>query len=107
MPKKNSWSIPPASLRAERADLVGQVAAAKQRIADLLLDGKNTADERTEIARLTARIAEIDNALLRQVERQHGDDLLAVDREMRRLVADHVAALDALRGVLTLKFVNV
>jgi hypothetical protein len=95
------------SLRAERADLVGQVAAAKARIADLLLAGEDTGAERTEIARLAARIAEIDGALLRNAERAHGDDLLALDRETRKLVADHVAALDALRGMLTLKFVNV
>jgi hypothetical protein len=106
MPKKSKPSVQPTSLRAERAELVGQVAAAKQRIADLLLAGENTADERTEVARLTVRIAEIDNALMRQVERDHGDDLLAVDRETQRLLADHRAALEAMRGVLTLTFVN-
>lgn len=106
MPKKSKLSIQPTSLRAERAELVGLVAAAKARIADLLLDGKNTADERTEVARLTVRIAEIDNALMRQVERDHGADLLAVDRETQRLLADHRAALEAMRGALTLTLVN-
>jgi len=107
MAKRISVSVPPVSLRAERAELVGQVAAAKQRIADALLAGQSTADERTEVARLTARIAEIDGALLRDAKRTHGDDLLALDRETQRLVADHAAALEALSGALTLKLVAV
>ncbi|HTW53541.1 MAG TPA: hypothetical protein VME45_16740 [Stellaceae bacterium] len=100
MPKKPGKSDP-SSLRAERADLVGHVAAAKARITDLLLAGQETGSERTTIAGLTARIAEIDNALLRQVERQHGDDIVAIDRETQRIVADFLSAFDALRDALT------
>jgi len=107
MLKKSKLSMEPASLRAERAEITGQIAAAKQRIADLLLAGENTADERTEIARLVARATEIDGTLMRQVKREHGGDMLAVDREMQQLVADHRAALEALSGALTLKFSNV
>jgi hypothetical protein len=107
MSKRISVSIAPTSLRAERAELCGAVAAAKQRINDALLAGQDTGAERTEVARLTARIAEIDGALLRHIDREHGDDLLAVHREMGRLIADHAAALEALRGALTLKVVNV
>jgi hypothetical protein len=99
--------VSPASLRAERAEIAGQIAAAQQRIRDLLLAGENTADERTEISRLVARATEIDGTLMRQVKRDHGADMLAVDREMQRLVADHRAALDALSGALTLKFVRI
>jgi hypothetical protein len=91
----------PSSLRAERAQLVGHVVAAKARITDLLLAGQETGTERTTIAGLTARIAEIDNTRLRQVERQHGDDLLAVDRETQKIVADFLTAFDALRDALT------
>jgi hypothetical protein len=97
----------PASLRAERAEIAGQIAAAKQRINDALLAGQDTAEERTEVARLVARATEIDGALMRQVKRDHGADLLAVDREMQRLLADHTAALEALSGALTLKLVSV
>jgi hypothetical protein len=107
MAKKLSVSIASASLRAERAEIAGQIAAAQQRIRDLLLAGENTADERTEISRLVARATEIDGTLMRRVKRDHGADMLAVDREMQRLLADHTAALDALRGALTLKFVRI
>ena len=107
MAKKLNISVPQASLLAERAELVGQVAAAKQRINDALLAGDSTSDERTEIARLTARIAEIDSARLGQIDRRRAADLLAVDRETQRLVSDAAAAIEQLRGVLTLKFVAV
>jgi hypothetical protein len=99
--------VTPAQLRAERVGLVGQVAAAKARITDLLLAGDSTADDRTEVARLTARIAEIDLALMRQAERNHGGDLLALDAATQAIVKEHAAALDALRGMLTLTITNV
>jgi hypothetical protein len=98
--------ISAGALRAERAELVGQVAAAKQRITDALLAGQNTADERTEVARLTARIMEIDVILARQVAREHGGDIMAVDRATQQLLADHRSTLEALRGSLTLTFSN-
>jgi len=107
MAKRISVSIPPVSLRAERADLCGAVAAAKARIADLLLAGEDTRAERTEIARLTARIAEIDQARLRQVERDHHGDQIALDRETQRLLSDFAAAFEQLRDSLTLTLVRV
>jgi len=107
MLKKSKLSMEPASLRAERAEIAGQIAAAKQRINDALLAGQDTAEERTEVARLVARATEIDGALLRNAKRTHGDDIVALDRETQQLVADHRAALDALSGALTLKFSNV
>jgi len=107
MAKRINVSVPAVSLLAEREELVGAVAAARQRINDALLAGENTAAERTEISRLTARIAEIDAARLSQIDRVHGDNAVAVDREMQRLVSDAAGALAELRGVLSVKFIAV
>jgi hypothetical protein len=100
MPSK-SKHVSVDQLRIERAGHVRQIEAARGRIRDLIAAGKDTALERDDIAKRSIRMMEIDTVLSAEIERREKGDIIAIDRETQKLVADFRTAFDAFREALT------